>query len=73
MATPIKNGLYSAKKLSCDAPIPSQASTPANVGSTQHDTTPKNASREDSMPTDVVPITDFLLIISIFQFVFIRT
>ena len=67
MAMPIKIGRYSAKKLSCEAPMPSHASIPAITGSPQHETTPKNASREDNTPTDVVPITLFLLILFIFN------
>lgn len=47
MAKPINQPLYSAKKLSCDAPIPNVANIPANIGSPQQLITPNKASNGD--------------------------
>lgn len=66
IAIPMNIGRYSVKKLSCDAPILNHVNTPTMMGSPQKITTHKNASREDNIPTDVVTIILFFIIIRTF-------
>ncbi|RJV05964.1 hypothetical protein DWZ03_15005 [Bacteroides sp. AF29-11] len=61
MAKAINNPLYSAKKLSCEAPMPNAANTPARIGIPQQLTIPKNANTEDKIPA----ITDQIVFLSL--------
>ncbi|HBL35092.1 MAG TPA: hypothetical protein DDZ96_14970 [Porphyromonadaceae bacterium] len=63
MANPINHSRYSAKKLSCDAPMPNVARIPAKIGNPQQLTTPSNARNDDSTPAIVVQIVFDLLIL----------
>ncbi|NDV67055.1 hypothetical protein D0T60_17715 [Bacteroides sp. 224] len=63
MANPINHHRYSAKKLSCEAPMPNAARIPANIGSPQQPTNPSIARIEDNTPIIVVQIVFDLLIV----------
>ena len=62
MAKPINQPLYSAKKLSCDAPIPNVA----NIGSPQQLITPNKASNGDitlAIIDQIVPDLPILILL----------
>ncbi|BCA49428.1 hypothetical protein BatF92_13700 [Bacteroides thetaiotaomicron] len=66
MAKPINQPLYSAKKLSCDAPIPNVANIPANIGSPQQLITPNKASNGDitlAIIDQIVPDLPILILL----------
>jgi len=61
MAKAINHPLYSAKKLSCDAPIPTVANIPAMIGIPQQLTTPKKAKTDATTPVMPDQIVFFLV------------
>ena len=65
MAKAINHPLYSAKKLSCDAPIPAVANIPAMIGIPQQLTTPKKAKTDATTPVIPDQIVFFLSIVFI--------